>query len=366
MISKNEWQREASELEMGIPKVYDDTNVLKKASHVITAVHRGTIQLEQVDRVVINYLQLRAYNDLTPGGIYHIPTKDVMDYARIKRHKDLMASIQRLSKIVMEIDYEDENGDARSVTSHYLSSDISHSENGMLKYAFDPILYHFIAHPNVYANIYIDRVRDMNSSYAMDLYDIMKLQYRKKSPIFRTTPEDLRILLKVGDKHTRPDNFRKNVIEKAVEEVNAIAEFDIIYDYTKGGKGGGIVEIVFEARSKDHSRLLQAMNTAKIVGPRQSSQRGDAKTIDMYDGMNFEERGGPATLTDLAYEGARELMPADGNVDDYVAEWRGLNKNKVFSDADTAFLTWLKARLEKDHDPVLKDLDMDVFGDLIG
>jgi hypothetical protein len=276
-----------------------------------------------------------------------------------------MESIQRLCKIVLEIDYKDENDEARAITAHYLSADVSQSENGMLYYAFDPILYHFIAHPTVYGNIYIDRARDMNSSYAMDLYDIMKLQYRKKSPIFRTTPEDLRALLKVGDRHPRPDNFRKNVIEKTVEEVNAIAEFDIVYDYTKGGKGGGIVEIVFEARSKTHARLIEAASTTKIVGARQTQRRGDSKTIDMYDGMNFEERGGPADLTDRSYEGAREMMPADGNVDDYVSEWRSLNRNKVFNDADTAFLTWLKARLEKDNDPVLKDLDMDVFGDLI-
>lgn len=351
---------------MGAPKEYDDINVIKKASHVITAIHKGDVQLEHVDRVLVHYLQLRANNDLTPHGIYRIPTKEVMDYARIKRHKDLMAAIQRLCKIVLEIDYQDENGEARCITAHYLSADVSQSENGMLYYAFDPILYHFIAHPVVYANIYIDRTRDMNSSYASDLYDIMKLQYRKKSPIFRTTPDDLRLLLKVGDKHTRPDNFRKIVIEKTVEEVNAIAEFDILYSYTKGGKGGGIVEIVFEARSKEHARLIEAAAVSKLVGGRQPARRPDAKTIDMYDGLNDEERGAPATLTERAYDAAAEILPEDANVDEYVAEWRSLNKNKVFNDADTAFVTWLQVRLEKDADPMLKDLDNDVFGDLIG
>ena len=346
-------------------KEYQDTNVLKKGSHVITAAHRGEIVLEQADKILVNYLLFRAYNDLTPQGVYRIPTKDAMDYCRIKRHKDLMTAVQRLCKIVLEIDYQDENGEARSIMAHYLSADMSQSENGMLHYAFDPILYHFIAHPQVYANIFIDRQSDMNSSFAVDLYEIMKLQYRKKTPVFRTTPEDLRKLLKVGDKHPRPDNFRKNVVEKTVEEVNAIAEFDIIYDYTKGGKGGGIVEIVFEARSKSHERLIEAVNTSKIVS-RKSAARGDSKTIDMYDGMNNEERGAPASLTDRAYEGAREMMPADGNVDDYIGEWRSLNKNKVFNDADSAFLAWLKVRIEKDSDPMLKDLDMDVFGDLIG
>jgi plasmid replication initiation protein len=348
---------------MSVPAAYNDINVLKKASHVITATHRGDVMLTRQDRVLMDYLLFRAYDDLTPQGIYRLATKEVMEYTRISRHKDLVESIQRLCRIVLEIDYQDESGEARYITAHFLSTDMSQSENGNLKYAFDPILYHFIAHPQVYANIYIDRKRDM-TSFAADLYDIMALQYRKKSPVFRTTPDDLRLLLKVGDKHNRPDNFRKNVIEKTVEEVNAIAEFDIVYDFVKGGKGGGIVEIVFEAKSKSHARLVEAASTSKVVG-RQSAPKSDRKTIDMYDGMNYEERGAPATLTDRSIEGAREMMPADGNVDEYISEWRALNKNKVFIDPDTAFLAWLKVRLEKDDDPLLKDLDNDVFGDLI-
>jgi len=350
---------------MNLPAVYDDNNVVRKPSSVITAAHRGDVVLESQDRVLINYLLFRAYNDLTPQGVYRIPTRDVMEFTRIKRHKDLLASIQRLCKIVLEIDYQDENGEARCITAHYLSADVSQSDNGMLHYAFDPILYHFIAHPTVYANIYIDRHRDMNSSYAMDLYDIMALQYRKKTPVFRTTPDDLRTLLKVGDKHPRPDNFRRLVVERAVEEVNAVAEFDIVLDYIKGGKGGGIVEYVFKAVSKNHARLVEAANT-KIVGARGKVGKGDRNTIDMYDGLTFEERGAPATLTDRAIEGARDLIPEDGNIDEFVTEWQAANRNKLFTDPDAAFLAWLKARIEKDSDPYLKDLDADVFGELIG
>ncbi|MCZ7860844.1 replication initiation protein [Agrobacterium salinitolerans] len=348
---------------MSVPAVYDDNNVLKKASHVITATHRADVSLTRQDRVLMDYLLFRAYDELTPQGVYRLATKEVMEYTRITRHKDLVESIQRLCRIVLEIDYQDENQEARCITAHVLSTDVSQSENGNLKYAFDPILFHFIADPQVYAKIHIDRKRDM-SSYAADLYDIMALQYRKKSPVFRTTPDDLRRLLKVGDKHNRPDNFRKIVIEKTVEELNAIAEFDLVYEFVKGGKGGGIVEIVFEAKSKSHARLVEAASTTKMIG-RQGS-RSDSKTIDMYDGMNDEERGAPATLTERSIEGARELMPDDGNIDDYIGEWRALNKNKVFNDPDTAFLAWLKVRLAKEVDPVLQDLDNDIFGKLIG
>jgi hypothetical protein len=243
--------------------------------------------------------------------------------------------------------------------------DMSRSENGMMRYAFDSILYHFIADPKVYANIYIDRGRDMKTAAAMSLYEIMALQYRKKSPVWRTTPEQLRSLLKVGDRHSRPDNFRKNVVEKAVEEVNIIAEFEVLVDYVKGGQGGGIVEIEFKARSKSHAKLVEAATTTKLVSASRGGGSKDTHTIDM-DGLTHEERGGPATLTDLAIEAARELMSADSSIDDYVSEWRSANKGKVFNDPDAAFIAWMRVRVEKDNDPLLKDLDSDVFGSLIG
>lgn len=344
---------------------YDDTSVLKKASSVITAQHRGSVVLDHHDRSVMNYLLFRAWPDLSPNGVYRLSTKEVMEYAKIKKHKDLLESFSRLCKILLEIDYQDEAGEARSITSHFLSTDVPQSENGMLFYAFDPILFHFIADPKVYAAISMSRLRDLNSTMAMDLYEIMALQYRKKSPVWITTPEDLRKLLKVGDRHPRPDNFRRNVVEKTVQEVNSIAEFDILFEYVRGGQGGAVVEIKFTAVSKSHARLVEAANVSKIVSGRHSGKAIDPKTIDMYDGMTKEERGAPATLTDRAIEGARSLIPDDGNIHDFMSEWMATNRNKVFNDPDAAFLTWLEVKLAKDEDPFLKDLEDDVFGDIL-
>ncbi len=81
---------------MSVPAVYDDNNVLKKASHVITATHRADVSLTRQDRVLMDYLLFRAYDELTPQGVYRLATKEVMEYTRITRHKDLVESIQRL------------------------------------------------------------------------------------------------------------------------------------------------------------------------------------------------------------------------------------------------------------------------------
>ena len=47
------------------------------------------------------------------------------------------------------------------------------------------------------------------------------------------------------DQYTRFDNLKVNVIEKAVQEVNAIAEFWIEVDYVRGGRGNKVVELRF-------------------------------------------------------------------------------------------------------------------------
>jgi hypothetical protein len=349
-------------------KVYDDTKVLKKASNVITASHHGEVTLEPQDRNLINYLLFRAYNDLSPQTIYRVPTKEAMEYSGIKKHKELQASLSRLGKIFIEIDYIDPSTDeARSIIAHYLSADMSHAADGMLQYAFDAILYHFIAHPKVYAKIYIDRSSDMGSNAAKILYEVMCLQYRKQTPIYRATPDELRKLLEVRDKHPRPDNFRK-FVEKTVNDINSIAEFEILIDYVKGGQGGGIVEFVFKAVSKDHARLIEARETKHVIS-RGGSHRGDRKTIDLLDGKSDEERGVAATLTREAIESVSALLPADADfakIDKYVEDWHEHSRGKVYTDPNKAFRVWAEAKIEKESDKTLSDLSDDVFGNLLG
>lgn len=348
---------------MSVPTAYDDSNILRKASSIITATTRGEV-LTLHDHKLMNYLLHRAHDDLAPSRIYRIPMKEAMDYMRIKRSGELQASIRRLSQVLLEIDYVDTKEEARCIMAHFLSADVSLSENGMLFYAFDQILYNFIEHPKVYAKIAMDRSGDMPSIAASRLYEVMALQYHKKQPVYKATPEELRTLLVVGDRHPRPDNFRRLIVDKTVEEVNAIAEFDVRVEYTKGGHGGSVIEFVFTALTKSHARLIEASAT-KLVGTRKTAS-ADQKTIDMLDGMTGEERGAPASLTAEGIEGARAMMPEDGNIDEYIAEWRSQSKNKTFSDPDQAFLAWLQSKLDKDNDPLLKDLESDVWGELLG
>lgn len=340
-------------------------DVIRKGSSIISATPNDSVIFEPIDNTLFNYLVLRTYSDITPEqNVFWVPVKEVMEYLNIDRISKLQASLERLGKGFIEIDYVDaETGEPRSMYAHYLSSDVSSTGSGMLKFAFDPILVHFLSEPKVFGLISVSRVRDLKTVASQKLYEMMALQFRKKTPEWRCAVEELRAYFQTGNKNARFDNFRIHVIEKAISDVNAIAEFDIIVDYIRGGKGGGVTEILFRAVSKTHSRLIEA-STIKSPKARRS-KISDSHTIDLLDGKTFEERGGPAELTLVAIETAREMVPENADINQLVSEWRDINRGRVLTNPDQAFLNWLEIKLSQEDDPLLKDIDGDVFGNLL-
>lgn len=339
--------------------------IVKKGSNVVMARYFGDDRIQACDQSLFNYLLLRAYNEIEPGAIHQVPIKDVMDYCRFDRVGKLQDSIERLCRGQVEIDYEEASGESRSIFSHFLSGDISKSENGFLKFAFDPILIHFLIHPKVYALIQVDRSRDIKSLPSSRLYEAMTLQFHKKSPVWRVSVEELREYFAVQDQHPRFDNFRRSVIERAIHDVNAVAEFDVTAEYITGGKGGSVVEVEFSVISKNHSRLIEARAVKSTGNAARRSKNNDPYTVDMLDGKTFKERGGPAAILPETIEAARELIGPDDDIGVLIGEWRKRIRGFEMSDPDANFIAWLKLRQKQAQDDLLKDVDGDIFGALL-
>jgi len=114
--------------------------------------------------------------------------------------------------------------------------------------------------------------------------------------------------------------------------------------------------------SKSHSRLMEARST-KFLG--KSRNPSDIHTIDMLDGKTFEERGGPAELRAETVDAARTRVLDGEDIGALIMEWREEHRGRTFEDPDRSFLKWLDLRNEKKSDPLLKELDGDIFGALL-
>ncbi|NTF17232.1 replication initiation protein [Agrobacterium rubi] len=346
-----------------------EQEVFREGSSIITAVPHQNFPFTSTDEHIFTYFLCRFYHEISPGSRHVVPVRDVLEFARMDRPSKLHDSLRRLGQGFIEIDYVDQaSQEKRTIFAHYLSSDVSHSERGMLEFAFDPILVPFLKDPKIYGMISALVIHNLKSVAAQQLYKMMCLHYRLRNPVWQVTVDSLRSHFRVGDKHARFDNFRQNVIEKAIAEVNAVAlEFDVMLDNTiLGGKGGQVQEVVFRAVPKSHTRILEAAGVreqGRVVA--KSKRKRDAHTVDLLDGMTNAERGRPAEVSSIGMEKARDVMAPDADLNQLLEEWRSLNVGRVFSDPDKAFIEWIEMSVERANDPVLRNIDADVFGTLL-
>jgi Initiator Replication protein. len=347
-----------------------ESDIFREGSSIITAVPHENFPFTALDERIFSYLLCRFYHAISPGIRHVVPVRDVLEFAQLDRPSKLHDSLRRLGLGFIEIDYVDrDTQEKRTIFAHYLSADVSHSDRGMLEFAFDPILVPFLKDPKIYGMINALVVRSLKTVSSQQLYKMMCLHHRLRNPVWQVTVDSLRSHFRVGETHKRFDNFRQHVIEKAIAEVNAVAlEFDVVLEDTiLGGKGGQVQEVVFRAVPKSHTRILEAAGVrAGARAARKSSRKpADDHTVDLLDGMTNAERGRPAEVSTLGLEKAREVMAPDADLNQLLDEWRDLNRGRVFTDPDKAFVEWIEMSLERANDPVLKNIDADVWGALL-
>lgn len=335
---------------------------IRKHSSVITAVHLRGVDLHPADVSFFNYLVARVYPYPRPGIVYQISLKEAMEFMQFDRVSKIHESLSRLGQVMIEIDYTDKFGESNTIRTHYLSSESSHADSGILKFAFDPILVHFLSDPKVYGQISVNRSLDLKTMAAKRLYEFMCLQRSKRSPIWHVSVDEFREIVSMQEKHPRFDNFRRNIIEKAVQEVNAVADFDVLFDVETSGQGGTASTLMFKVVGKSHARLLQS----RIVkNTKARGKSGDQFTVDMLDGKTNFERGGPAELTADMIDKVAATLNDEEDIEDFVRDWREETRGLSLIDPDAHFHNWVEMRKIKVSDPLLNTLDDDVFANFL-
>jgi hypothetical protein len=335
----------------------------RKPSSVITATHVKGVDFRPEDLTFFNYLLSCSGNIKNPTGVYYVSMKDAMEFMRFERPGKIHECLERLCSGKIEVDYLDGDGNPRSLRSHYLSSDSSKAETGMIQYAFDQILVHFLIDPKVYGLISANRSNDIKSFSGKRLYEMMALQRHKWDTKWIVSLEEFRALTDTEGTHSRWDNYRRNVIEKAVGEVNAVADFEVLFSFMTSGQGGSVTTLEFDVVEKNHARLLQSKMVRSTK--KKGSRLPDRDTVDMLDGKTTAERGGPAELTAAAVEEAASLIGDGNNLDNLVLEWREKTRSFSLNDPDGHFLNFVSLKVKKENDPVLNILDDEIFFNLL-
>ena len=339
-------------------------DVLRKHRDVVLA---NGQQLDLHDVKVFNYLLFKVYPRLLDGSIHRVPVSEVLRYVGHTSVARLGESLTSLGSVNIEIEYTDQNDERHLVKCHYLSFDLTKAEDGVLTFAFDPILLKFLWEPDVYTKINISFLQKFKTVYGVKLYEILSMyQNRKFNSSWEVSVDDFRKKLGVKDgSHPRFDNLKSQVIEKGILEVNKIAPFGVTVDYIRGGRGGKVIALRFNVVPREE---VVDISYSQTINAGKKSR--DPFTIEMFDGSTDSERGSIFIIKRDTYRDIEEFLVGNNIsidlLDSFEDEWRESISGRIVADPDSNFKKWITLKVESSQeDNLLSNVDDDIFGSLL-
>ena len=176
-----------------------------------------------------------------------------------------------------------EDGETESAVS-WFSTVRSNQKSGKVTIKFHedmmPFLIQLAQGQNFYTRFQLQYVLPMSSQYSPRLYEILKsYQYNNRQWFFDI--DELKHLLDC-ESYTNFNDFKRRVLDPAVEEINKYTDIAIFYTATKNGRK--VVKINFFMDKKTESEILQV----------QRNNQEELDQMSIYDMIEKEVDEDPA------------------------------------------------------------------------
>jgi Initiator Replication protein len=258
------------------------------------------------DRKLWAFLLHAVWDDLEGKVIHEIPIREINGVFRHlggRHHVDwVWESARRLTKTIVEWRYT--HGDKRyKGISALFGAQVEEEDRaaGVLRFHFPPLLVPILKDPRRFARLRTHFLIELSGKYAVTLYELLESVANKTVPEMRVEVEELRAWLKVPEgKLTRWQDFRRYVLEPAVQQINANPEGSGFRVRMKPKKDGRAIKwVVFEVIKTKERQAIDA------------KLRDREKQLDLFD----------VRLRPDTFDKAKELAPG-WDVYMLEAEWR--------------------------------------------
>ena len=324
-----------------------ESNLLRKASQLINAPYTGFIT--QNDAKIWHFLLHRVYAEIGRAAVHEVGVSEILTFVGHGSHQRIHESLERLSKAEISIEWVDERGLAHSLRAHYLSYDMIHAADGTIRFSFDPFALDLLTNPRVFAYLSIASLRKFRSLYATKLYEIMALRERRHNKAWEPDLAEFRISMGITDGYQRFDNLYRRVIMPAVDEVNEIAPFGVVFDLVRSGHGGKVAKLKFAAIPRDKRTLMD-------ITPQPARRPTRNELVpDLFDGRTDNDRR--RAVSNAALTRAKEMLGEHGDPLAEIEKWRSEMAGRRVISPDRSFLGWLavkQARERSEHDLLAK------------
>jgi hypothetical protein len=192
----------------------------------VSAIHAGA-KLSLLDRKICNALLITSLSEREGSEENQIQVATLLKIIGLKtrNYHQIYLSIRRLASTVIEwgiLKKDSFKGDLTGVS--FLQ--MYHIKNGLITYRIAKELKSLLLSPSQYAQIRMNTVAEMTSSFGLALYENCA-SYHGMGETGWISIEQFKNLMGVGDKYTVYNDLKKRVIKSAIQDVNKHSEFQI-------------------------------------------------------------------------------------------------------------------------------------------
>ncbi len=216
-----------------------DASLPKAAETVEIAVQKGGLNL--ADRRLYNVLLAHAYPSLLERESHEVCLRDLRG-TDTSNHR-VKQAIKRLQAALVAYNYFGRRG--KEWRSAQLLGECSIVEaTGVLTYSFPKSVRELLYSPEIYARINLKVQSELNSKYALILYELIQLRVHNQRT-WKVTPTALMDLFDAENSLRRFSNFKQRALDPAVSDINELTDINLSAAFEKDPSTRCVETIVF-------------------------------------------------------------------------------------------------------------------------
>ncbi len=282
-------------------------------------------KISSTQRKCYNYMLKIAKNEFKKDKskrIFQVTADELMIFFKIgiKNHTYIKNELEILNRTQVRYNILGKNKRSKESGAFTLIAGFKYIQ-GVITYSFPPHIEEMILSPKVFGKINLIVIKSLRSKYSMALYELAEDYISVQIP--KMSMEQFRELMGVKNgQYTSIKDFRKRVIDVAIDEINRSDNISFTIDYDLLKTGRKITHIKFIVHKKENILELKERQK-KFYGWRKS-------IVEQYKGQTICNN-----LTELKYLKWTLFFISENGLLGKIVE-----KNRMILDKEEALKVW--------------------------
>ena len=198
--------------------------------------------------------QVDSRNILDKGQEFEIHIQEIGDLFSNSIEKNLYRDIKKASETLFDRRIVSKDEDGNKTLLRWVWKIKYIDDTGVVKINFSPDITGFLSEiTKNFTKYKLSEVAKFKCQYSIRIYELMSIWQSTGEVEYAV--DDLRQMLDLGDKYKSFSEFRRNVLDKSISEINRYSSMDVSYGLRKRGRVVSAIQFNFKVEPKIKQKI---------------------------------------------------------------------------------------------------------------